>query len=51
MSWCQEVAFEVGRVKVQQVWVMRQVIEEALEDKDFQARVIARVRELHGKDE
>lgn len=39
----------VGRVRVNHVWVMRALINELLESKDLQAKVIERVREKHGE--
>ncbi len=44
MSWCADIAVLVGKVKVHQVWVLREVIREALEDEAFQAKVIVRLR-------
>jgi hypothetical protein len=48
MNFCQDVAMEIGRVRVQHVWVMRAVLAELLEDKELQRRVIERVEEEHG---
>ena len=48
MGFCQDVAMEIGRVRVQHVWVMRAVLAELLEDKELQRRVIERVEEEHG---
>lgn len=48
MNFCQDVALEIGRVRVQHVWVMRAVLAELLEDKELQRRVIERVEEEHG---
>jgi hypothetical protein len=48
MNFCQDVALEIGRVRVQHVWVMRAVLAELLEDKELQKRVIERVEEEHG---
>ena len=49
VSWCQDVAMAVGRVRVKHVWVLRAVIAELLESKDLQAKVIERVREDNSK--
>ena len=49
VSWCQDVALAVGRVRVNHVWVLRAVIAEMLEDKELQAKVIERVRQIHGE--
>lgn len=49
VSWCQDVAMAVGRVRVKHVWVIRAVLQELLENKDLQARVIERVREDNSK--
>ena len=49
VSFCQDVAMAVGRVRVNHVWVMRALINELLESKDLQAKVIERVREKHGE--
>lgn len=47
MSWCQDVAFAVGRARVNHVWVFRILLSELSHDKELQKRVIERVMEEH----
>jgi hypothetical protein len=44
MSLCNDVATAVGRVKVTQVTLMREMIREAVVDQEFRARLIQRVQ-------
>ena len=50
MSFCQDIAMEIGRVRIQHVWVMRALVDELLESKELQKRVIERVEDKHGPD-
>jgi len=50
MSFCQDIAMEIGRVRIQHVWVMRALVDELLENKELQKKVIERVEDKHGPD-
>lgn len=50
VSWCQGIAMKVGRVKVNHVWVLRELVWELFEDEKLQQRIIERVRDRHGPD-
>jgi hypothetical protein len=45
IDFCQDIAMELGRTRVNHVWVMRAVLKELLKDPALQRRVIDRVRE------
>jgi len=45
VSYCQEIAPAVGRVKVNHVWVLRALVKELRRDPDLNLRTIERVRE------
>ena len=46
VSWCQDIAFNLGRARINHVWVLRAVIDEMLVDKGLQARVVNRVSDM-----
>jgi hypothetical protein len=50
MIFAQDIAMEIGRVRIQHVWIMRALVDELLESKDLQKRIIERVEEKHGPD-
>ena len=45
IDFCQDIAMELGRTRVNHVWVMRAVLKELLKDAALQRRVIDRVRQ------
>lgn len=49
ISWCQDIAPAVGRVKVNHVWVIRALVRELWADKELMKRVIDRVRDENPK--
>ena len=49
LSWCQDIAPAVGRVRVNHVWIIRALVKELWEDRELQVRVIDRVREENPK--
>lgn len=44
-SWCQDVAFQLGRTRVQHVWAVRALIAELLEDNALKTKIIERIQE------
>lgn len=44
MSLCADIALNVGRVRVSQIWVLRALVLEFLQDKELQSRVTERIR-------
>ena len=50
MTFCQDIAMEIGRVRIQHVWVMRALVDELLENKELQKKVTERVEDKHGPD-
>jgi hypothetical protein len=44
-SWCHDVALQLGRTRVQHVWAIRALINELLEDRELEVRIIERIQE------
>ena len=43
ISFCQDIAFNLGRSRINHVWVLRELIEELFSDPDLKERVIERL--------